>query len=323
MSQLNNRIPNLFLVGAPKSGTTAIYEFLNAHPEVYMSPIKEPHYFSKDIKEENFTENYKIRHKLNFQKYLNHKNLKQMHIAYLSKESLEDYLQLFKNHKNEKFIGEASTGYLYSKNAAEQIYNFNPNAKIIMCLRNPIERAFSHWKMDYRSGRSTSSTFIRDMDIDFAIKDDSWGGESQTLVQIGLYAEQVKRYFQLFDNNNIKYFIYDDLKNNPKETMNELFNFLEIKSDIYIDLSKKHNASIVPRNILIRYIFNFFRSNFHLRDNIPVFLRKAMKKLFFVSNSKDKLLKSDYKYLAHYFANDIKNLENFLNIDLAKWKKNF
>ena len=102
MSQLNNRIPNLFLVGAPKSGTTAIYEFLNAHSEVYMSPIKEPHYFSKDIKEENFTENYKIRHKLNFQKYLNHKNLKLMHIAYLSKESLEDYLQLFKNHKNKK-----------------------------------------------------------------------------------------------------------------------------------------------------------------------------------------------------------------------------
>ena len=161
------------------------------------------------------------------------------------------------------------------------------------------------------------------MDIDFAIKDDSWGGESQTLVQIGLYGEQVKRYFQLFDNNNIKYFIYDDLKNNPKETMKELFNFLEIKSDIDIDFSKKHNASIVPRNILIRYIFNFFRSNFHLRDNIPVFLRKAIKKLFFVSNSKDKLLKSDYKYLAHYFANDIKNLENFLNIDLAKWKKNF
>tara|TARA_S200000501_G_scaffold378801_1_gene443808 strand:- start:17220 stop:18182 length:963 start_codon:yes stop_codon:yes gene_type:complete len=320
---LKNKIPNLFLVGAPKSGTTAIYEFLNSHPDIFMSPIKEPHFFSKDIKPENFTPSYRLRHKFNLKKYLNSKDFNPMHIAYLSNESLEDYLKLFENHRDQKLLGEASTGYLYSECAAKEIHKFNPNAKIIMCLRNPIDRAFSHWKMDYRAGRSKSSTFVSDVNADYSMNDHNWGGKSQTLVQIGKYANQVERYFQLFDHRNIKCLIYEDLKTNPKSTMDDLFNFLNVNNDIDIDFNKKHNPSITPKSSIVKFLFNYFRSNFHLRDRIPGPLKILIKKLFFTQNDKDMILKSDYEQLSHYFKDDILSLESLLNVDLSKWKKEF
>ena len=105
--------PNLFIVGAPKCGTTFLYHYLKQHPEIYFPDFKEPHFFGSDLIRKNGA--YDL--------------------------SLNNYKSLFNSDK--KIIGEASTFYIFSKNAAKEIYDFNPDAKIIIMLRNLVDLAYS------------------------------------------------------------------------------------------------------------------------------------------------------------------------------------
>jgi len=102
------RKPDLFIVGAPRSGTTALYEYLRSHPDIFMCTPKEPNYFSFDMNRPR------------------------------AANTEEEYLRLFKN-AHEKVAGEASVWYLYSKVAIAEIMRFNPDAKIIAMVRSPID----------------------------------------------------------------------------------------------------------------------------------------------------------------------------------------
>ena len=107
---INIKNPNLFILGAPKCGTTSLYTYLREHPNIFFSHIKGPHYFATDF------ENYR------------------------SVKTKVDYANLFSEaNAQHSIIGEASVLYLYSENAIKGIYNDNPNAKLIIMLRNPIE----------------------------------------------------------------------------------------------------------------------------------------------------------------------------------------
>lgn len=117
--------PNFFIVGAPKCATTSIAQRLSEHPQVYMSPIKEPHYFNTDTK-------------------------------YNSCRSLQEYQRLFAGvTSNHLAIGEASTGYLYSKVAVENIEKYSPGARYIVCLRNPIQMAVALHEEELSLGHET------------------------------------------------------------------------------------------------------------------------------------------------------------------------
>ena len=122
MSQTDNnavRRPNLFIVGAGKSGTTALYEYLNQHPAIFMSPVKEPHYFASDF------------------------YVKQSTSTFSRFTDEHAYLRLFENAADEVWLGEASPSYLPSTVAASEIYKFNPASRIIIMLRNPIEAIYA------------------------------------------------------------------------------------------------------------------------------------------------------------------------------------
>ena len=126
------RKPNLFIVGAPKSGTTALYEYLKVHPEIFMSAYKEPHYFGSDLRGprmEQFRGNDR------------------------------KYLSLFAAATNEKWVGEASIWYLYSQRAAQEIKAYDPNAAIIIMLRNPLEMGYSMFYQSSYTGNEILPTF--------------------------------------------------------------------------------------------------------------------------------------------------------------------
>ena len=123
--------PNLFIIGAPKCGTTSIYSFLKQHPEIYMPDFKEPHYFGSDLNKKKG--------------------------VYIDTE--EEYLSLFIESKNEIFIGEASTYYLYSNLAPMEIFKFNPDSKIIIALRNPIDLIYSLHSQYFFSGNENVLDF--------------------------------------------------------------------------------------------------------------------------------------------------------------------
>lgn len=189
-----------------------------------MSPIKEPHQFCKDIKCENFNKAYKkcifLRKKI-FKKV----TLEEKHIAFI--ENLEDYSQLFRELENERIVGEISNGYLYSQVAAREIYKFNADAKIVMVLRNPVEREFSHRMMDLRGDDVCRGAFLEAIKKDQQKAEKGWG-KNHLYVELSLYYEQVKRYLDIFPEDRVLVLFSDNLNSDSSAFLNQLFEFLEI-----------------------------------------------------------------------------------------------
>jgi hypothetical protein len=122
--------PNLFIVGAAKAGTTSLYHYLAQHPDIYMAPVKEPHFFSR------------IHPAPELEAFFPH----------VSDEA--DYLSLFANAHAETVRGEASTSYLSHPDVADAIWQKRPEAKIVIMLRDPVERAYSNYWYDVREASS-------------------------------------------------------------------------------------------------------------------------------------------------------------------------
>ena len=120
-------MPNFLIIGAPKSGTTSLYQYLKQHPQIYLPDKKEPHFFSF----EGRTQGFNGPGQADFMK----KRI----------TKIEDYIKLFENVNDELAIGEASTSYLYIPEAVERIKKYVPEVKIITIIRHPAERAFSDY----------------------------------------------------------------------------------------------------------------------------------------------------------------------------------
>ena len=228
--------PNFFIVGAAKSGTTSLYNYLKQHEDVFMSPIKEPQYFGDDIHGESFG-------KFDALSYFKTSPLPEMHIANVN--NWEDYQKLFAEGQERKAIGEASTAYLFSKSAAREIKSKIPQAKIIIILRNPIERAYSHYLMNIQGGISKQS-FIDAINEDYEKKEKGWG-VSNLYIEIGQYFQQIQRYFHEFPKDQIKILLFEDLINDQATLMEDIYSFLEIDKNYNADYSKQHLVSQSPR----------------------------------------------------------------------------
>jgi hypothetical protein len=284
------KLPNLFIVGAPRAGTTSLYNYLKQHPEVFMSPIKEPHHFArKDI--------YEFLDEISPPKIIS---------------DFKEYISLFRDGKGKKIRGEASITYLYSKSATREIYELIPDAKIIISLRNPIERALSHFKLDILHGIIIAKSFCE------AIK------KRPLYLWMGLYYEHVKRYIETFPKQNIKIIIYDDLKNDPLYVMKDICRFLEIDENYVFNIDlKKYNASLMPKNVYF-HIFAIKIAKILKRIIPPHFYDKMRKiyRVFFLSensNSFDFDVSRCIDFLVDYFKEDIKKLSDLLGIDLSFW----
>lgn len=315
----NKNIPDFFLVGAAKAGSTAIAHYLGEHPEIYLSPIKETNYFSRaDINPTYFRSLLKKRIALfDIEKYLSSNNFKPQHAAYITKS--EHYLALFSKAGSHQLKGEASVSYLWSPSAPSEIFKANPNAKIIIILRNPIERAFSHYLMDLRVN-FTNLSFADALKEDMQSPYNTWNARSN-YIELGLYFIQVKRYLNLFPNDQIKIILFDDLKKNTKEVISSLYTFLGIDNNFVPDLDKKHNESYLYKNKFI----NSVTRNAKLTSFIRTILSPKIKNKilpFIVTKSKTPLLTiQERNYLIEYFKEDLKLLESIIKRDLSGWYK--
>ena len=312
-------LPNFFIVGAAKAGTTSLYHYLKQHPEIYMSPIKEPNYFAKDIDVSAFEESYRNIMTIDTKEYFSKEKLPELLSIFIT--DFSDYVQLFRDVTNEKAIGEASVSYLYSKVAAQEIKKLVPNAKIIMVLRNPIERAYSHYLMNLRGGITSNKNFLDEVIQDFNKKHKGWG-ISHLYIDLGLYYEQVKRYLDTFPKENVKIILYEDYKQNPKKVLVELLDFLEVSKDVSIDLNKRYNVRAAPRfpvlNTLARRVYSF------MAPKLPLTLRENLKKMYrkvFFSSYKGGLTAEEKKVLLKFFEEDIKKLSALIQRDLSHWLK--
>lgn len=311
------KLPNFFVVGAAKAGTTSLYYYLKQHPEIYMSPIKEPHFFSKDINVNLFRKDYRKSVSIDTKSYFSKPKLKELHSVFITE--YEDYVKLFREVKDEKAIGEASGSYLYSKVAAREIYKFNPNSKIIIILRDPIERAYSHYIMDLMSGFTDKADFIKEVINDYNKPQKGWG-ISNLYIELGLYYEQVKRYLEVFPKENVKIILYDDYKNQTEKVLKEIFSFLDVDSNFLPDISKKYNIGAVPKylkfNKMVREIYLEIRS--FVPQRILNILREIYANVFWERNYKT-ISNEERKILLEFFRDDIEKLSNLIEKDLTIW----
>lgn len=200
--------PNFFIVGAPKCGTTALYEYLRPHPNIFMPQVKEPHFFAKDLGTYPFV------------------------------KTMSDYTQLFADStKAHLKVGEASVYYLRSSVAIPNIHQFNPAASIIAMFRNPIEMVHSlhsqllYWseetETDFETAWRLQERRARGLDL----PPGSGGSFLLQYREVGQFGTQVERLLATFPRNQVKLILYDDFAASPQRVYDEVIGFLGIPHD--------------------------------------------------------------------------------------------
>ena len=276
---------NTFIVGAPKAGTTSLHHYLNQHTDVSMSSVKEPNFFSSKEVESLFYNSKCI-------------------------DDSNDYHKLFSIEKRQ-VRGEASVSYLYYEHVPKRIYDYNSEAKIIIMLREPIERAFSHYLMDCRLG------FCSEKLEDIVANPQSYPQYFQQYLELGNYYSQIKRYQDIFGKEQLLVIFYDDFKDNTEKVMNCVFSFLEIeKQDI--DFSIK-NPFLSTSNTLISKLYKFKIIRKAVKAIMPERLLLLIRSKYFSAKSKPMLSKATEQKLKVFYKSDVFQLEKLLNTDLARW----
>jgi hypothetical protein len=312
------KLPNFFIVGAPKAGTTSLYAYLDQHPQIYMSPLKEPNYFAFELREENFSAADRprlARESAELQRYLNG-DLREKRFGGLVSD-WADYAKLFRHVSGETAIGEASACYLWSQTAAHNIAQRIPHARIIISLRNPADRAFSQFLQMTALGVVRGS-FRRQIEDSMRCVRKEFG-PSWPLLEFGQYHGQVQRYLNEFPRAQIHISLYEELEKAPDALLSALFRFLGVRADFAGDVSQRHHEPVVPRLAGAAYYLKKWGIWPHLRKLIPRTLGPRAKSLTRRARASLRMELADRALLADYYRDDIRKLESLLGRDLSAW----
>lgn len=209
------------MVGAPRAATTSLYHYLRQHPQIFAPSIKEPHFFS-------------------------HPEVTDTYYPGASVSREQEYRDLYGGRRDGQKSGDFSTSYLSRTEAAGRIRRWNPSARIMMVLRNPVERAVSHYLMDVRDGYTTQSMAAL---IDAAAPDPRFRRE---YVDVGRYHDQVTAYLEHFPAEQMKVVLFEDIAQRRQETVRDVLRFLDVDDSAELDLSEVRNAAAVPRSSVAR-----------------------------------------------------------------------
>ncbi len=283
--------PNLVFCGAEKSGSTTIHRVLSKHKDIF-AIRKETEFFSF----------YNSELKRDY--YIN---------------SFDQYSKLFEYSDHYKYRMDVSTTYLHNPDAIKNIKKFIKQVKIIICLRNPIDRAYSRYWMSAKNNFELTKyspekfiKYFRNHQTDI-----SWSNVRNR----GLYSKQIKYIYKNFDKKNILILFYEDLKDNEDLFFKSIYKFLKIKN-LKLPKNKKFADSLYSNNILLHRFFNL-----SLKEGLPDnYITRFLKIIY--KGLRQKLLKQYPKIgdwekseLLKFYLDDIKELEKLLKINLSKWKK--
>ena len=311
-------LPNFFLVGATKAGTTSLYHYLDQHPQIYMSPIKEPCYFASEVRPSSFADQFQeeVRESLrSIQKYLSGP-MRERRFSGLVLE-WDDYLKLYQNHQGEPAIGEASVCYLWSKTAAANIASRIPGARIIVILRDPADRAYSQY-LDSLTGGRTLKSFREHVELGMARTDPRFD-ILHPFLELGSYHDQVKRYLECFPKENIRIYWYEDYRGDIAKILPDVFRFLNVDAAFVPDASRKHRAPRVPKWYKLSYFLKQKGLWQPLRRSIPPVFRPAIRNAVLRKRESLVMDPRDRELLIGYYREDIRKLSTLLDRDLSPW----
>jgi len=220
--------PNFFVIGAPKAGTSALYFCLKQHPAIYMSPIKEPHFFTFDGEAPIFS------------------GPKGNHFQRVGVSQARDYLCLFAGVKAQTAIGEASTTYLKSPIAAARISKFAPRARIVVLLRQPVDRAYSHFQYLRSQGVEPVASFVEVLSQESLRRKEGWF-PGHLYMEGGYYYSQLRAYFECFPREQIKVYLYEEWNAHPLQLLRDLFGFLGVDQEFVPEI-RRNNVTRIAKN---------------------------------------------------------------------------
>ena len=303
-NRVKAKLPNFLIVGAAKSGTTSLYYYLKQHPEIYMSPVKEPKFITSQFLTFPF-------------KGIGDEKVEQNIIR-----SFREYCNLFRDVKNEKMIGEASADNLYYyEKAIDYIQKYLRKLKIIIIIRNPIDRAFSsflHLKREYREF----------LDFEEAIKKEKNRKENNWefiwfYTDVGFYYHQVKAYLDNF--TQVKIYLYGDLKKDTLSLVKDMYGFLGVDTSFVPDVSIRYNVSGIPKN---KFIHKFLKEPNILKTIVKPaakFLipkdrrREVIERIKMKNLQKPQMKPETREYLKNLYREDILKLQDLIKRDLSSW----
>tara|TARA_E500000331_G_scaffold345752_1_gene383708 strand:- start:6737 stop:7570 length:834 start_codon:yes stop_codon:yes gene_type:complete len=272
------RKPNLFLVGAPKAGTSTVWAVLKEHKDIFFAqnPEKEVNYFSNtELKNNSYYKDYEIK-------------------------SEKQYLNIFRKGQHIKYIADGSVSYFAYLSVPKKIYDFNPEAKIIIIVRDPIDRAFSHFKMDKRMGYAKNSL------LDYLKnKDGKHDNYIHQYIENSLYYKHTKNFLKYFDKKQVLIMRLDQLKLD----FDKLYKFLDIerpKSVVFPTINRDKE----PTNNFTRML----QHNRHFAKVLKKFIPKKIARYFdfliYKEAKKIYLTETERSILKKYLIEDYNKFNN-------------
>jgi len=294
---MRSKLPSFICVGAQKAATTSLHDILRKHPDIFLPERKEAHFFDNDER---------------YQKGLDWwKNT------------------FFSNYNNEKVIGVMTPEYLFYEEVPLRIYeDLGKDTKIIIILRNPVDRAYSHYLMSLRREFENLS-FQKAIELENDRIKDTFGRNHFSYISRGLYYEQVSRYYNLFGKDNVKVYLFEeDFIKNKNHMINDIQDFLEVPN-IELNIDIKSNKATTAKYKVI--------NSFLMKES---FLKNIARKLISASSMKEKIYnflsslnqkEFIYKKLTteekksitiKFFREDINKTAQLIDRDLSEWTYN-
>jgi hypothetical protein len=275
--------PNLFVVGAPKAGTTSLWHYLDAHPDVFMTRMKEPHFFSDYVSP----------------------------VGHPVVRDEGPYLALFDDGATLRYRGDASTSYLADRRAPGAIHERVPEAQIIVSLRHPVTRAFSSYLSGVRLG-------IFKLPFVEQLREELAGGPSYPIVAYSLYAQSVARYRRLFAER-VQVLVFEDLTADVDSTMRNVFERLDLDPAAALPDSDRHNAFVQARDPLSARLLASTRLRNAARAVVPERVRPRIEGLLVREAPVPPLPEEARQLLADVFQPDLERLQELLGRELP-WR---
>jgi len=302
---MRNSLPNFLIVGAAKCGTSSLHNYLNQHPDVFMPSYneqgmkaKEPRFLIKDLVKDRL-----------------HNGV----------WDLESYQALFNNVVNEKAIGESTVLYLYYYNEAiKNIKKYlGDDVKIIIMLRNPVDRAFSAYTHVSRSLKEPLS-FEEALEVEEnRLENDITLTPMVMYKDMGLYHNMVSAYIENFKNVHVV--MHEDFLQNTKAVVKQALAFLGILRSVELDTDSKYNVG--GKSWRFSFLKQFFMKDNVIKKELRVIFPKTLRKRFrvfleyFLKEKVKPIKPGTKKELISFFRSDVEKLEKLLNIDLKNWKE--
>lgn len=287
--------PTFLGIGAEKTGSTSLHRYLGQHPQVFVPSMKEPAFFASD-------DNPLVR-------------------------DAADYRRLFDGSEGFRARGEVSARYLHSEAAPRAIRDSIPDVRIVGVLRDPVERAYSHFLMLMASHED-----VEESDFGSAVHrrlDRPWHGSGDLITEFclrrSLYADAVRTYLDLFGPDRVRFFRYEDFDAEPERVMGEIFRFIGVDDRFAPDVTERLNVSsgVSKLRSLRHFILRDSPAKRFLRNSVPALVREPVRRFVMrrTRPRKSGIDPSVRTMLVERYTADIEAVEALLDLDLSRWKR--